>query len=70
MGRYFERVPAEVRNFHIGGYQVCEKWLKGRRGRTLTYADLEHYRKVVTALRDTIRLMSEIDAAITKWPIN
>jgi hypothetical protein len=70
VGQYFEGIPPEVWNFHIGGYQVCEKWLKGRRGRTLTYADLEHYRKVVTALRDTIRLMSEIDAAITKWPIN
>ena len=63
-GQYFEGVPPEVWNFHIGGYQVCEKWLKDRRGRTLTYDDLEHYRKVVTALSETIRLMAEIDAAI------
>ena len=34
-GQYFEGVPPEVWNFHIGGYQVCEKWLKDRRGRTL-----------------------------------
>jgi predicted helicase len=68
-GQYFEGVPPEVWNFHIGGYQVCEKWLKDRRGRTLTYDDLEHYRKVVTALRETIRVMAEIDAAIPKWPI-
>ena len=68
-GQYFEGVPPEVWNFHIGGYQVCEKWLKDRRGRTLTYDDLEHYRKVVTALSETIRLMAEIDAAIPKWPI-
>jgi hypothetical protein len=67
--QYFEGVPPEVWNFHIGGYQVCEKWLKDRRGRTLTYDDLEHYRKVVTALSETIRLMAEIDAAIPKWPI-
>lgn len=51
------------------GYQVCEKWLKDRRGRTLTYEDLEHYRKVVTALKETLRLMAEIDAASPKWPI-
>ena len=25
-----------LRNFHIGGYQVCEKWLKDRKGRTLS----------------------------------
>jgi hypothetical protein len=68
-GQYFEGVPPEVWNFHIGGYQVCEKWLKDRRGRTLTYDDLEHHRKVVTALSETIRLMAEIDAAVPKWPI-
>jgi predicted helicase len=68
-GQYFEGIPPEVWNFHIGGYQVCEKWLKDRRGRTLTYGDLEHYCKVVTALSETIRLMAEIDAAIPKWPI-
>jgi hypothetical protein len=68
-GQYFEGVPPEVWSFHVGGYQVCEKWLKDRRGRTLTYDDLEHYSKVVTALKETIRLMAEIDAAIPKWPI-
>ena len=68
-GQYFEGVPSEVWNFHIGGYQVCEQWLKDRRGRTLTYDDLEHYCKVVTALNETIRLMADIDTAIPKWPI-
>jgi hypothetical protein len=68
-GQYFEGVPPEVWNFHIGGYQVCEKWLKDRRGRTLTYDDLDHYLKVVTALNETIRLMSEVDKAIPKWPM-
>ena len=29
--QYFEGVPPEVWNFHIGGYQVCEKWLKDRK---------------------------------------
>ena len=28
----FEGVPEEVWNFHIGGYQVCHKWLKDRKG--------------------------------------
>ena len=68
-GQYFEGVPPEVWNFHIGGYQVCEKWLKDRRGRTLTYEDLEHYAKVATALQETIRLMASIDAAIPRWPL-
>ena len=32
----FKGVREDVWNFHIGGYQVCEKWLKDRKGRTLT----------------------------------
>ena len=32
----FRGVPELVWNFHIGGYQVCEKWLKDRKGRTLS----------------------------------
>ena len=69
-GQYFEGVPPEIWEFHIGGYQVCEKWLKDRRGRTLAYDDLEHYSKVVTAIRETIRLMGEIDNLIPGWPLS
>jgi predicted helicase len=57
-------VREDVWNFHIGGYQVCEKWLKDRKGRTLTKDDLTHYQKVVVALSQTIRLMQEIDQVI------
>ena len=70
--QYFEGVPPEVWNFHIGGYQVCEKWLKDRKGRTLSFDDLSHYQRIVSALADTIRLMAEIDKAIEAhggWPI-
>jgi hypothetical protein len=35
----------------------------------LTYADLEHYCKAVTAIGETICRMTAIDAAIPKWPI-
>lgn len=69
--QYFGGVPAAVWSFHIGGYQVCEKWLKDRKGRTLTYEDIQHYQKIVVALFETIRLMAEIDKLIDKqggWP--
>ena len=59
----------EVWNFHIGGYQVCQKWLKDRKGRTLTDDDSQHYQKIVVALKETIRLMAEIDHSIPDWPI-
>jgi predicted helicase len=67
--QYFEGVPPEVWNFHIGGYQVCQKWLKDRKGRTLTYDELTHYQKVIVALKETIRLMAEIDELIPGWPV-
>jgi hypothetical protein len=55
--QYFEGVPPEVWSFHIGGYQVCQKWLKDRKDGMLNYDELTYYRKVVIALKETIRLM-------------
>ena len=62
--QYFEGVPLEVWNFHIGGYQVCHKWLKDRKGRRLTFDDLKHYQRIVAALAETITLMEQVDEAI------
>jgi hypothetical protein len=67
--QYFDNVPPEVWDFHVGGYQVCEKWLKDRKGRNLSYDDIEHYRKMTEAVRQTLRLMEEIDQAIPTWPL-
>lgn len=67
--QYFAGVPQEVWEFHVGGYQVCEKWLKDRRGRKLSSDDLTHYERIVVALAETIRLMAEIDDAIPSWPL-
>lgn len=78
--RWFEDVPKATWEFHVGGYQVCEKWLKDRAGkggknpgpgRVLTDDDILHYRRVVVALTETRRLMAEIDTEIEKhggWP--
>jgi len=67
--QYFDGVPKNVWEFHIGGYQVCEKWLKDRKGRQLSNDDLNHYQKIVVALNETIRLMREIDDVIPAWPL-
>ncbi len=76
----FKGVPEGVWKFRIGGYQVCEKWLKDRQarggknprpGRTLSKDDIAHYQKIVVALAETIRLMKEIDEVIEQhggWP--
>jgi predicted helicase len=70
--RWFEGVPEEVWNFHIGGYQVCGKWLKDRRGRALSEEDIAHYQRIILALKESIRLMAEIDEVIVArggWPL-
>ncbi len=67
----FHGVPEEVWDFQIGGYQVCHKWLKDRKGRTLLDEDIAHYQKIVVALSETIRIMGEIDEVIEAhggWP--
>ena len=68
----FRNVREEVWKFQIGGYQVCDKWLKDRKRRTLTNEDIAHYRKIVISIGETIRLMAEIDAVIAEhggWPV-
>jgi len=70
--QYFEGVPPEVWEFHVGGYQVCHKWLKDRKGRELSYADIQHYQRIVAALAETITLMEQVDEAIEEgggWPM-
>lgn len=70
--QYFEGVGADVWEFCVGGYQVCEKWLKDRRGRKLSYDDIEHYQKITVAIGGTTKGMKEIDDIIDShggWPI-
>ena len=62
--QYIDNVPPEVYNFYIGGYQVCNKWLKDRKSREFTDDDFEHYAQIVAILQRTIELMTEIDRVI------
>ena len=38
------------------------KWLKDRKGRTLTSDDIMHYKAIIIALMETSRLMAELSA--------
>jgi len=59
--QYFGNVSEVIWDFYIGGYQPAQKWLKDRKGRTLTNADIEHYQKIIIALKETDRIMKEVD---------
>jgi predicted helicase len=67
----FIGVLESVWNFQIGGYQVCQKWLKDRKSRTLATHDVAHYQKIIVAISETERLMVEIDRVVDEyggWP--
>lgn len=59
--QYFDGVPKLAWEFHIGGYQPAQKWLKDRRGRALSYDDITHYQRIVKILSETDRIMKEIE---------
>ncbi|MCF8265685.1 MAG: hypothetical protein K9I71_11880 [Ignavibacteriales bacterium] len=59
--QYFDGIKEAVWQYQIGGYQVCEKWLKDRKDRTLTLDEIKTYCKIVTSLSKTIDLQNEID---------
>ena len=67
--QYFEGVSPELWAHMVGGYQVLDKWLKDRRGRTLGSEDITHYQRIVRSLGETQRLMRAIDAAIGSFPL-
>jgi predicted helicase len=59
--QYFAPVPESVWTCQIGGYQVCEKWLKDRAERRLELDDIRAYCRIVTAIGRTIELQKQMD---------
>jgi hypothetical protein len=67
----FRGVAEDVWNFQVGGYQMCHKWLKDRKGATLSGAEIDHYERMVSAIAETINRMVLIDTLIGAhggWP--
>jgi predicted helicase len=63
--QFFGNVPENIWGFWVGGYQPAQKWLKDRKGRTLTDDDIQHYQKIITALSETSNIVREIDKVVT-----
>ena len=58
----FKPLPQAVWDFHIGGYQVLDKYLKSRKGRNLSLDEINHLAAVADSLAFTIDQMTKIDA--------
>jgi predicted helicase len=63
--QFFKPVPQAVWEFHIGGYQVLDKYLKPRKGRTLTLDEINRVAAIADSLAFTIEQMAKIDNAYT-----
>ena len=59
--QYFDGVPESAWQFYIGGYQPAQKWLKDRKGLTLSFEDVKHYARIIYVLQQTERIMQGID---------
>jgi len=60
--QYFGPLSDKIWQYQIGGYQVMEKWLKGRKGKCLDLEDIKHYCRMATALKETMATQKKIDA--------
>ena len=60
--QHFARVPEVAWNFHIGGFQPAQKYLKDRKDRKLTLDEIDYYQKIIVALVETEKIMQKIDA--------
>jgi len=70
--QYFEGVPEAAWRFPIGGHLPAQRWLKDRIGRTLGYEEQAEYQRIILALLETRRLMTQIDTSIKQhggWPL-
>jgi Type ISP C-terminal specificity domain len=61
--QFFKPVPQDVWEFHVGGYQVLENYLKSRKGRALSLDEISHIAAVADSLAFTIDQMAKIDKA-------
>jgi hypothetical protein len=62
-------ISPDVWRLRIGGYPVCDHWLKERRGRRLSLEELTQFGRVVAGCEGTLRLMSKIDQILTAQPL-
>ncbi|MGD1713445.1 type ISP restriction/modification enzyme [Dapis sp. BLCC M172] len=68
---YFTGVSQKVWEFKIGSYQVLDKWLKDRKkaNRELSDEEIDRYQKIIVALRETRKIMTQIDKILPSFPL-
>jgi len=61
---YINEIDEDIFKFMIGGYQVPDKWLSDRKNKTLNIDELFHYLKIIVSLKETKKIMNQIDEVL------
>ena len=65
--QYFENFQQEIWAFEVGGYQVFDKYLKARKGKTLSYNEINHIKKTAASIKRTLKIQQKIDDLCKMW---
>ena len=57
----FHNINESDWDYTIGGYQPLQKWLKDRKGLSLTADDVLHFERIIFCIRLTKKIVAEID---------
>ncbi|HEV7787027.1 MAG TPA: type ISP restriction/modification enzyme, partial [Thermoanaerobaculia bacterium] len=56
----FQGIDPEVWEYRVGGYQVLDRWLAARANRELRFEEIEEFRRIAAALRETVGVEKRI----------
>ncbi len=68
-GQYFEGIDKSFWEMGLCGYRPAKDWLNARKRRNLVTDEIQHYMRIIIALRETERLMKQVDRLISRWPL-
>ena len=58
---FLTHVTTEIWQFQIGGYKVLEKYLKARKGRTLSLEEIQTLERIIHAIDFSLATTEKID---------
>lgn len=62
--QYFDGVPVNSWDYHIGGYNVLDKYLKERKEKKLTNHEIGNFLQMVEVIKQTVVIMNKIDRVL------
>lgn len=65
--QYFDGVSEAVFGFYVGGYAACAKWLKSRKGKKLSLAEIRHFGRMVGAIEQIQTHQQSLDRTLSQY---